>query len=677
MGAQIKTNCPRDCYDGCGVIVDLQDDGDARILGDPDHPVSKGRLCSKCAVAYNGAWQDPTKRLLSPLKRVGPKGSSKFQEVSWDEALTDIAAKVSSNLASDGPNSLLHTHYSGTLSLMAYQFPNRFFKHLGAAEVDPDSICNAAGHVAWHYMFGNSVMGFDPRTIKDAACVLVWGANPSHTAPHAHEHWLPQCEGKVIVVDPVRSESAAAADIHLQLKPGSDAVLAFALLRELKRLGKFDQGFIDANTIGADEIENTIESTTLAVASEITGISAALITEAAQAYGAGPALMWCGQGLQRQANGGNIFRAVGLLPTLTGNVGKPGCGFCYMNYTPAFAGIDLDYLSGANLASSDALSISHMDFAQRLANSDEFKSLFVWNTNPLASAPEQETLRRGFAREDLFTVVVDCFPTDSTAYADYVLPAATFLEFDDLTFSYFHLHMGCQTKIKEPMGKALPNQEIFRRLAKAMNLDEPLLHETDVTLIDKMMAEMDPAFTQGMDFAGLKEHGHFYLGDTPMQFFEDLKFETPSGKIEIASQAAETDGLPRVPQASHDVHIGGNTLRLITPASKWRLNDSYANDEHLHAQAGPASVRINPADAKRLGIAHEQLVRAFNKTGELTLTALVDDSVLPSTAVSFKGRWPSLESDGKSINFIHTALKADMGESTSVHSTLISLEPSP
>lgn len=674
MGAQIKTNCPRDCYDGCGVVVDVQDDGDLRILGDPDHPVSKGRLCSKCAVAYNGAWQDPSKRLLTPLKRVGPKGSKKFEPVTWDEAIDDIAVKVSANLSQHGPNSLLHTHYSGTLSLMAYQFPNRFFKHLGAAEVDPDSICNAAGHVAWHYMFGNSVMGFDPRTIKDTACLLVWGANPSHTAPHAHDNWIPQCPGKVIVVDPVRTESAAAADIHLQLYPGSDAVLAYALLRELKRLGKFDQSFIDLHTLGANEIEDIIESTTLDVASAVTGIPGPKITEAAEAYGAGPALMWCGQGLQRQANGGNIFRAVGLLPSLTGNIGKPGAGFCYMNYTPAFAGIDLDYLAGAQLAKPSALSISHMDFAERLANGDEFKTLFVWNTNPLASAPEQEILRKGFAREDLFTVVVDCFPTDSTAYADYVLPAATFLEFDDLTFSYFHLHMGCQTKVREPLGEALPNQEIFRRLAKAMALDEPLLHETDSELINKMMSEMDPAFTNGIDFDELKKIGHFYLGDTPMQFFEDKVFETPSGKIEIASAAAQADGLPRIPLASHDVHTGNGTLRLITPASKWRLNDSYANDEHLKTQAGPATIRINPTDAEQLGIKHEQLVRAYNDTGELTLTALIDETVLPNTAVSYKGRWPSLESDGKSINFVHTAKKADMGESTSVHGTLVSIE---
>lgn len=674
MGTLIKTNCPRDCYDGCGILVDAQDDGDFRILGDPDHPVSKGRLCSKCAVAYNGAWQDPGKRLSSPLKRVGPKGSNQFEKVSWEQALADIASRTLSNIDEFGPASLLHTHYSGTLSLLAYQFPNRFFKSLGASEVDPDTICNAAGHVAWHYLFGNSVMGFDPRTIKDADCVLVWGANPSHTAPHAHEHWLPQCRGTVIVVDPIRTESAAAADIHLQLNPGSDAVLAYALLREIKHMGKFDEKFIAAHTLGADEVADLIESTSLETASEITGIPASLITQAAAAYVAGPALMWCGQGLQRQVNGGNIMRAVGLLPAFTGNVGKPGAGFCYMNYTPAFAGIDLEHLSGHSLAKPDALSISHMDFADRLANSSEFRSLFVWNTNPLASAPEQITLREGFAREDLFTVVVDCFATDSAAYADYVLPAASFLEFDDLTFSYFHLHMGAQAKVREPLGEALPNQEIFRRLAKAMHLDEPLLHEKDDAMINKMMAEIDNKFAGGIDFNALKERGHFYLGEEPMQLFADLTFDTPSGKIEIASATAELDGLPRTPQASHDAFPDSSMLRLLTPASKWRLNDSYANDEHLDAQAGPAAIYLSPVDAERLGLSHEQPVRVFNQTGEVNLIALINDSVLPKTVFSYKGRWPSLEHDGQSVNFVHTAQKADMGESTSVHGTLVNIE---
>ena len=278
-----------------------------RILGDPDHPVSRGRLCSKCAIAYNGVWQDANARLKYPLRRTGKKGEAEFEQISWDNALTEIAARLGRIIEDDGAKSIIHTHYSGTLSLIPYLFPNRFFNHLGASKVDPDSICNAAGHVAWHLLFGNSIMGFDPHTAKDATCILVWGANPSHSAPHAHEHWLQEAPGKVVVVDPIRTESAQAADLHLQLQTGSDAALAFGLLHVLHSMGKFNQSFIDNSTFSAEEIMPTVAMYTPAWTAVQTGLPVEKIIEAAEIYGAGPALLWCGQGLQRQPTGGNIM----------------------------------------------------------------------------------------------------------------------------------------------------------------------------------------------------------------------------------------------------------------------------------------------------------------------------------------------------------------------------------
>lgn len=670
MKKTIRTNCPRDCYDGCGILVEMREDAAPRILGDPDHPVSRGRLCSKCAIAYNGVWQDRNARLNYPLRRVGKKGEANFERISWDDAFVEIAENLKQIIDTDGAESIIHTHYSGTLSLIAYLFPNRFFNYIGASVVDPDSICNAAGHVAWHLQFGNSVMGFDPRSAKDAKCILVWGANPSHSAPHAHEHWLAESPAKVIVVDPVRTDTAAAADLHLQLQPGSDAALAFGLLNVLRSMGKFDDPYIAAHTLGAEELTPTIDRCTPQWAQDQTGIPAATIVQAAEIYGAGPAMVWCGQGLQRQPTGGNVMRAVGLLPSLTGNIGKPGTGFCYMNYTPAFAGIDLDRLGGAELVENEGKTVSHMDLAVRLADADEFKAIISWNTNPLASAASQGALREAFAREDLFTVVVDCFPTDTTAYADIVLPAASFLEFDDITFSYFNLHMGVQAKINDPVGESLPNQEIFRRLAGAMGFDKAALFEDDKTLIDRMMKEMNLDF----DFAGFKELGHFYLGDEPMPMYADGVFETPSGKIEIASSAAEEMGLPRVPQALVDPPTKEGYLRLLTPASKWRLNDSYANDPHLAEQSGPATVSINGKDASRIGVKDGDQVRLRNNTGAIELVTRIDNDILPGIAVSYKGRWPSLEGTAVNVNVVHTPVKTDMGESSSVHATEVIAE---
>ena len=671
MATTIKTNCPRDCYDSCGIVVEIRDGGRHRVLGDPEHPISRGKLCSKCAVAYNGVWQDQGARLRYPLKRVGAKGGNDFVPISWDEALTTVASKMNTAIAEHGGASILHTHYSGTLSLIGYMFPSRLFNFVGASEVDPDSICNAAGHVAWTLQFGSSIQGFDPRAAKDAKCILVWGANPSHSAPHAHEHWLAEAPGKVIVVDPLRTETAAAADLHLQPRPGTDAALAFSLLHCLEQGGRFDRAYIAEHTVGYDEIAADIARATPAWGEDKTGVPAADIIAAAAIYGSGPSLLWCGQGLQRQKTGGNIMRAVGLLPTLTGNIGKPGTGFYYLNITPIFAGVDLGWLAGAPIAKGTGKKVSHMALAERLSHADEFKVFFSWNTNPLASAAEQTRLRQALQREDLFTVVSDLFMTDTATYADIVLPAASFLEYDDVTFGYFHLLMGAQSKVAEPMGESLPNAEIFRRLARAMGLTEPALFESDETMIARMMEQMNPGF----DFAELKRRGHFALGTEPARWYSDQKFNTPSGKVEIASSQAAEMGLPRTPQPWADAPTRDGQFRLLTPASKWRMNDSYANDAHIGERSGPASLHLNPSDAVRLGVREGTTVHVSNATGAIKLTARLDEDVLPGTAVSYKGRWPRLEGTHENINFLHTAQMSDMGESSSVHSTVVRVAP--
>ena len=660
----IKTNCPRDCYDGCGIIVNKVDGKIQQVLGDPDHPVSRGRLCAKCAVAYNGVWLDEKERLLYPMKRVGVKGKGEFERISWQQAIDTIATKLKLIVEEQGSESILTTHYSGTLSLIALLFPLRFFFRLGSTEVSGDTICNAAGHAAWNILFGESHVGFDPRTAKDSKAILVWGANPSHTAPHAHKHWLPESPAQVIVVDPVLTDTARQADIHLQPRPGTDAALAYSLLHVLRREGCFDEAFINEHVEGASEIDGFIDTATPLWGEEMTGVAASLIEQAAKIYGEGPSLLWAGQGLQRQTTGGNVMRAVGLLPALTGNVGKPGAGFCYLNMTPAVAGIDLDTLVGAELIQGEPATISHMDFADKLSDLDLYKALISWNTNPVASVPNHKQFCQAMQREDLFTVAIDCFHTDTVDYADIVLPAASFLEFDDLTFSYFHMLMGVQTKAQQAMGESLPNQEIFRRLSKAMAYEEEALFENDQVLINKMMEQMGFDF----DFEEFKKKGHVSVGEEAIIFYDDLKFPTASGKIEITSVKAEEQGLPRVPQPWADEPAGDGKLRLLTPASNWRMNDSYANDPTIIKRAGPASVTLNPDDAKHLGVLENDRVRLHNAMGEVELLAHIEALTPPGVALSYKGRWPKLEGNNH-MNAIHKAVKTDMGESTSVHST--------
>ncbi len=666
----IKSNCPRDCYDGCGISIEKKNGEITRVLGDDTHPISRGRLCNKCAIAYNGVWQDENARLLYPLKRTGAKGAGEFTRISWAEAIDTIAARLSADIENHGPRPVIHTHYSGTISLIALLFPMRFFLKMGAAEVDPDSICNAAGHAALTLLYGESHVGFDPRTIRDSNCVMIWGANPAHSGPHSYKNWFVESKAAKIVVDPIRSKTAASADIHLQLYPGSDAALAFSLLHAIQQQGNFNETFIDEHTLGAAEIQPLIDQCTPAWGEQQTGVPAALIEAAAQHYGAGPSLLWVGQGFQRQVNGGNCMRAVGLLPAMTGNIGKAGAGICYMTMTPALLGLDFDALAGAQLATAEPLSVSHMDFADQLADTEKFKSLLVWNTNPVASAPNQARLQSALQRDDLFTVVIDCFQTDSADYADIVLPAASFLEFNDLTFSYFHLNIGVQSKAREPLGEALPNQEIFRRLAEGMGYTEPELFVSDDELIAQLLAQMNI----NDSFQSFQQRGWQAVSDEPMILWEELAFPTPSGKIEIASATAEKQALPRIPHARVESKPAADELRLITPASDYRMNDSYANDPKLAQNAGDPRVHMHASDAERFKISSGDRVKLSNANGELELTATIDELAQPGLLLAYKGHWPKLQNDPKNLNTLHIGQKADMAGSTSVHSTVVSIQ---
>jgi anaerobic selenocysteine-containing dehydrogenase len=497
----ILTTCPRDCFDTCGIAVVKRGGVIAHVRGDPQHPVSRGKLCAKCSIGYNREWRDPQARLTQPLRRVGPKGEGRFEPISWDTALTTVADRFRQIAATAGPHTIINTHYTGTISLLAFFFPMRFFHRLGATEVTPDTICLMAGVVALNYVYGTALDGFDPRTARDTSCIVVWGANPSASGPHAHEHWLREAPGQVIVIDPIRTPTAQAADLHLQLFPGSDAALAFALLHVLWRDGLVDYDFVKTHTVGWEELEPLLADCTPAWGEATTGVPALLIEEAAHLYGRGPSLLWLGLGGQRQRTGGNVIRACALLPAVTGNLGKPGAGFLYLNWNwnAPYRYLDDAYLTAPYLAAGPLPLISHMDLTACLEDPRRSQALVCWNMNIAASSPQQGRLRRALGREDLFTVVLELFPTDTTDFADVVLPAASFLEFDDLVAGYFHLSLSAQAKVMEPLGEALPNQEIFRRLARTMGYAEPELYESDAEIIAEVLRKAN----LGVDFASL------------------------------------------------------------------------------------------------------------------------------------------------------------------------------
>jgi len=658
----IKTTCPRDCYDACGIHVIKRNGAIFQVRGDPKHPVARGWLCPKCASGYNGAWRDPSKRLLRPLRRSGRKGSGEFTPISWDEALDEAATRLKSVVSTVGPQAIINTHYTGTFSLLGYYYPMRFFNRLGATEVDPDTICNKAGHVALDYVYGTSLDGFDPHTAKDASCIVVWGANPSATAPHADRHWLAESAAKVIVIDPIRTPTAAAAHLHLQPFPGSDAALAFALMHVIWREDLVDREFVDAHTVGWDELEPAIKACTPEWGEDATGVPAALIVEAARVYAKGPSLLWLGQGLQRQKTGGNVVRACALLPAITGNLGKAGAGFLYLNGNGGRR-IDEAYLMGSDLVANKPDPISHMELADYLSDPVRSRALICWNMNIAASAPQQARLHRALARDDLFTLAIDLFATDTTDFADIVLPAASFLEFDDLVASYFNLTISAQVKATEPMGESLPNTEIFRRLARAMGFAEPELYEGDADVIARILRESGI----GRDFESLAAIGTASFSLEPVVQFAALAFPTPSGRVEMASSRAADDGFPRVPLPLVDPRPANGALRLISPATGWLMNDSFANDPRVRRRIGPAYVTLHPSDAAARGLRQGDRATVSNATGTLELAVTISEAVPPGVAVSPKGRWPKLEPADGNINRLNPGQRSDMGQSTSVH----------
>ena len=422
-----------------------------------------------------------------------------------------------------------------------------------------------AGHVALHYVYGTSVSGFDPANRRRRRCILVWGANPSASVRTCRNIGLENLPGKVVVIDPVRTASAAAADIHLQPFPGSDAALAFSMLHVIQREELVDRDFVAQHTVGWDELEPMLAQCTPAWGEAQTGVPARLIEETARLYGRGPSLLWMGQALQRQPTGGNVMRACSILPAVTGNLGKPGAGFVYLNFDMAQRGIDGEYLTAPHLSKSAPPSISQMDLAACLEDPARAQALMCWNINIAASNPQQERLRKALMREDLMTVVLDLFPTDTTDFADFVLPAASFLEFDDLVASYFHLTLSAQVKAAEPMGEALPNSEIFAGWRARWISPSP----SCTRAIPKLSRRCLKRANLDGDFRSFAARAPVHIPAEPMIQFRDLTFPTPSGRIEIASESAAADGHPRVPQPLADPRPASGRLRLLSPSSAW------------------------------------------------------------------------------------------------------------
>ena len=683
---QIRGACPLDCPDTCGWIVTIKNGEPVSLRGDPAHPYTRGSLCNK-VIDYLNYARSPD-RLLYPMRRVGPKGSGEFTRISWDEALEQIAAGLGEVIAKHGAEAIWPIAGSGNMGLIQgmYGAGGRLWNVLGTSR-NEYTLCTIAGGYGTGYTLGDNRVGMDPETFRFSKLVVLWGANVLSTHPHL---WRPILEARrngasIVCIDPIRTRTAAASDWHLAPMPGTDAALALSLLNVVLAEGKEDRQFISERTVGWAEFRQRILDFPPSRAAAITGLPVESIVKLGKRLAeARPTGIRIGIGLQRHGGGGMAVRTITCIPGVTGDWRYPGGGVFYD--TRGFFGVNWAALWRDDLRprQTRALDIKRLGEGLLEIDNPPVKTLFVYACNPAASVPNQTKVVRGLARENLFTVVVEHFLTDTARYADIVLPATMQIEHRDLLIAYGHLYIAWNEPAVPPAGECLPATEIFRRLARAMGLDEPALYDGEETIARQLLESGHPSLA-GITFGELKARGWMRLNyPDPFVPFANA-FPTASGKLEFVSDRMALSGLdpvagytPSHESSQHDTALAQEyPLALITPADHYFLNSIFANMPRQQRRSGVTTLMIHPDDAAPLQITAGDEVRIANARGSFFAIADVSDRVRPGVVASTKGRWPRYSREGATINATVDARDSDMGRGAVFHDNRVRVDRIP
>ncbi|MEX2239612.1 MAG: molybdopterin oxidoreductase family protein [Burkholderiales bacterium] len=671
----VRAACPHDCPDTCGMLVTVEDGVAVKIQGDPTMPFTQGTLCTKVAHYLERTYAP--ERLLHPLKRVGPKGSGRFERISWDAALDEIAARLKA-LAADNPESILPLSYAGTMGMVQYSsMDRRFFHRLGASILDR-TLCSSAGKAGIKATLGGSV-GMDPERFDEAQLILLWGANPVVSNLHL---WSRVQEAKrrgasVIAIDPYRSLSAEKCTQHVALLPGTDGALALALMHVLIAEGLLDREYIAQHTLGFDELAERVKQYTPQWAAQICGLDAQEVVQLARDYGtAKPAAIRLNYGMQRHAGGGIAARTVACLPALTG-AWRDAAGGIVLT-TADFYGFDHAALERPDLLGGrKPRVINHAQIGAALTSAmPPVKAVFVYNNNPVAVCPDSEKVLAGFRREDLYCVVLDSFMTDTADYADLVLPATTQLEHYDVHKSYGHLYAVANNPAIAPVGESLPNSEVFRRLAARMGFAEPCFRDSDEDICRTALASSAPRM-RGIDWEEMKQSGWQRL-DVPARFapFAAGGFPTPSGKCEFYSAALEQQGLDPLPFYNPPAEgPAPGELQFISPPARNFLNSSFAHLKRFRELEGEPRLEMHAADAAARGVRDGDLVRVFNARGSLRLRARVNDRPRPGVVVAPSVWWKKHSPDRGNANNLTAQRITDLGGGATFYDCRVQVEP--
>ena len=670
----IRGACPHDCPDTCGLVTTVENGVATRVQGNPDHPHTDGVLCAKVS-KYTERTYHP-ERILTPLKRSGAKGSGQFTPVTWDEALSDIAQRLQA-IAARAPEAILPYSYAGTMGLVQGEsMDRRFFHRLGASLLHR-SICATAGGEGLVHTLGGKV-GMRVEFFAESKLILIWGSNSIGSNLHFWRiaQQAKRDGAKLVCIDPRKSETAEKCHEHIQLLPGTDAALALALMHELITHDWLDHDYIAHHTVGWAQLRERALQWPPERAAQVCGVPVEQIRQLARDYGTTrPAAIRLNYGMQRVHGGANAVRAVACLPALTG-AWRHRAGGVLLSSSGQFP-VDRASLQRPDLlAGRSPRTINMVTIGDDLlresspAFGPQIEALVVYNSNPVAVAPESGKVVRGFAREDLFTVVLEHFQTDTADYADYVLPATTQLEHWDVHVAYGHTDVLLNQPAIAPLGQARSNTQVFRELAARMGFTEPCFQESDEQLCRQ-------AYGAEVDFNLLLEQGFAPLGGPEAPFAEG-GFPTPSGKCEFFSKRLAAQGLDGLPGHVPNHETAGSStqypLAMISPPARNFLNSTFVNVKSLRDIEGRPLLEIHPQDAIARGIQDGSVVRVFNDRGSYRCHAHVSERARPGVVNGLGIWWRKLGLDGNNVNQLTSQALTDLGRGPTFYDCLVEVE---
>jgi anaerobic selenocysteine-containing dehydrogenase len=706
MKKVVHAACPHDCPDACGVLITVEDGRATRIQGDPSHPVTRGFLCAKVAKYLDRVYSP--ERVLYPMRRVALKGAiaeaqngdgprtADFERITWEQALEEITDRFKGIAAEFGSEAILPYSYGGTLGVLnGASMDRRFFHRLGASQL-ARNICSAAGEAGLKSVIGVK-LGTEPEQFRHSRYIIAWASNIHgnnvHLWPFIQE--ARRAGAKLVVIDPYRTRTAACADWYLPINPGTDAALALGMMHVIINEKLHDAGYVEQYTLGFEELRQKVQEYPPERVAKFTGISVSDIVKLAREYATErPAVIRLNYGVQRSEGGGMATRAIAMLPCITGSWKEVGGGLqlstsgAYGLSRDALERPDLMVLSLARPART--VNMVELGTALNTLQDPPIKALFVYNSNPAAVCPNHNEVVRGLRRQDLFTVVHEQFFTDTTDYADIVLPATTFFEHKELQTAYGHYYLQMSHQAIEPPGECLSNVDLFRSLAEHMGFEDECFKESVDQMMDAALVSDNP-WLKGINRERLEREGHVRLSfeeakvdrgsELPNFFLPFAKgnFPTPSGKAELYSESLKAQGLDPVvayappSESRHGSESRSFPLELLARKADNFLNSTFSNLSVTQQMEEVGLLEMSGRDARARGIADGDRVRVFNRRGDILLTARVDGAVQPGV-VSAKLFWAKLSAGGKNINVLTSEKLTDLGNSATFYSVLVEVE---